>query len=479
LLTLTVCGIDPDPEDADHAMTTTPGPQPESAPASPPAPATPPAPADPLALVKTRSYVVLLLFGALVGVVVSFVAYFFLKSTTETQSWLFSTLPKQLGFMGAPVWWPIPILVVAGALVALAIRYLPGTGGHVAVFGFKPGATQPIELPGVIVAAFITLVCGAVLGPEAPLVAIGGGLAVLIVHLLRRDAPAMAVTVIGAAGTFAAISTLLGSPITAAFLLMEAAGLGGPIVGIVMLPGLLAAGVGTLIFVGLNSWTGYGTFSLAVPNIPPFTRPDGKELLWALVIGVAAPVVGTAIRRLGLLLLPLVERARPLVTPAIGLGVALLAMAFVEGSGKSNSYVLFSGQSALAPLIEHASTFSVGALALLLVCKGLAYAGCLPSFRGGPVFPAAFLGAAGGILLSHLPGLPMIAGAAMGIGALLTVMLNGMPLTAVLLVEVLFAPDAIALAPLVIIAVVVSHVVAVWIAPPMDEAATPSAPAST
>jgi hypothetical protein len=154
-------------------------------------------------------------------------------------------------------------------------------------------------------------------------------------------------------------------------------------------------------------------------------------------------------------------------------------VAFVEGTGKSVSYVLFSGQTQLAPLIEHAGTFSVGALALLLVCKGLAYSGCLSSFRGGPVFPGVFLGAVGGILLSHLPGLPMIAAVAMGIGALTTVMLNGMPLTSVLLVEVLFTPDAVALAPLVIIAVVVSHVLAVWLAPAMDAAAAPSAAAPT
>jgi H+/Cl- antiporter ClcA len=429
---------------------------------------------DPLALVRTRRYVVLLLFGAVVGVVVSFAAYWFLKSSQEAESWLYSSLPKQLGFAGPPAWWPIPILVVGGVLVALAIRYLPGTGGHVAVFGFKPGGTQPIELPGVVVAAFITLASGAVLGPEAPLVAIGGGLAILIVHLIRRDAPPMAVMVIGAAGSFAAISTLLGSPITAAFLLMEAAGLGGPTLGIVMLPGLLAAGVGALIFVGLGDWTGYGTFSLAVPNIPHFSHLDGAEFLWALAIGLAAGLLGTGFRRLGLLLLPVVERARFVVTPLIGLGVALLAVAFVEGTGKSLSYVLFSGQTSLAPLIENAGTFSVGALALLLVCKGLAYAGCLPSFRGGPIFPSLFLGATGGILLSHLPGLPLIAAAAMGIGALATAMLKGMPLTSVLLVAVLFPSDAITLTPLVIVAVVVSYVLVTWLAPTDTEAPTPA-----
>jgi hypothetical protein len=240
------------------------------------------------------------------------------------------------------------------------------------------------------------------------------------------------------------------------------------------MPGLLAAGIGTLIFVGLDHWTGFGTFSLAVPHIPPFTTPTGAEFLWAIGIGAASAVVGTGIRRLGLVIRPVVERWRLVVTPAIGLGVALLAMAFVEGTGKSESYVLFSGQTALTPLIEHASSFTVGALALLAVCKGLAYAGCLSSFRGGPTFPGMFIGAAGGILLSHLPGLPMIAGAAMGIGAMTTVMLNGLPLSSVLITTIFLAADGVALVPLVIVSVVVSFVVAAWIAPKSPEAAPAS-----
>ena len=75
---------------------------------------------------------------------------------------------------------------------------------------------------------------------------------------------------------------------------MEVSGLGGPMLGVVLVPGLLAAGVGALIFVGLDSWTGFGTFSLAVPNIPPFGSPTVAEFLWAIVIGVAAAVLGTA-----------------------------------------------------------------------------------------------------------------------------------------------------------------------------------------
>lgn len=66
--------------------------------------------------------------------------------------------------------------------------------------------------------------------------------------------------------------------------------------------------------------------------------------------------------------------------------------------------MLFSGQDALGPLISQSADHSVAALVLLLVCKGLPYSASLPSFRGGPEFPAMFLGSAGGIALSHLPG---------------------------------------------------------------------------
>ena len=92
----------------------------------------------------------------------------------------------------------------------------------------------------------------------------------LAVQLVKKDAPQAAVAVIAGAGSFAAIATLLGSPITGAFpLLMESAGLAGTMMGVVLVPGLLAAGVGALIFVGLDSWTGLGSFSLAIPDLPP------------------------------------------------------------------------------------------------------------------------------------------------------------------------------------------------------------------
>src|SRR4249919_446146 len=432
----------------------------------PHAPETP----DPAQQLRSRSYVAMLVLGALLGVPVAAVAYFYLKEVSVAQHWVFTTLPGELGFTSEPTWWPLLPLTVSGLLVGLSLRYLPGTGGHKPAEGFKAGGpVDPPDLPLIVVASFLTLSLGVVLGPEAPLIALGSGLGVLAIHLLKRDAPQTATMVIGAAGSFAAVSTLLGSPIVGAFLLMEAGGIGGPLMGVVLVPGLLAAGVGTLIFVGLDNWTGYGTFSLAIPNIPPFTSPTLAEFLWAIGIGLAAAVVGTVIRRGALALQPVVERRVVVVMPVVGLGIGAMAVIFAEFTSHPSSEVLFSGQDALPGLVEGAAGWTVGALILLAVCKGVAYSLALSSYRGGPTFPGMFIGAAAGIALSHLPGLPMIAGAAMGVGAMTTVML-GLPLTSVLLTAIFFSADGLALSPLIIVATVVAYVASARLAPPSTPA---------
>jgi H+/Cl- antiporter ClcA len=429
---------------------------------------------DPLALLRSRAYVRLLVLAALVGVPISAVAYGFLKLVAVLQDALFTDLPDGLGFDTPPTWWPLPLLAVSGLLVALAILRLPGTGGHSPADGFKPaGALPPVELPGVFLAALATLSFGVVLGPEAPLILIGSGLGVLAVHLAARDAPAQASAVIAAAGSFAAISSLLGSPILGAFLLLEAAGFGGPMLGVVLVPGLLAAGVGSLIFIGLDELTGFGTFSLAIPGLPPFDRPTLAMFGWAIVFGLVAAFVGRGIQLGALAVRPHVERRMLLLMPVLGVLIAGLAIGFSEATGHSVANVLFSGQTDLGPLIGGASGWTVGALLLLILCKALAYALSLSSFRGGPVFPSMFIGAAGGMAAAGLPGMELVPAVAMGIGAMCTVMLS-LPLTSTLLATLLIGADGLAAMPVVIVAVVVAYVTTAHLTPaaPAPDAAS-------
>ncbi|TFD95190.1 chloride channel protein [Cryobacterium lactosi] len=428
-------------------------------PAHPDPPAAPPSAADPLAVIRSRGYLRILLLAGLIGVPVSIAAYGFLALVDWLQAYLFTELPGVLGFASVPLWWPFPLLALAGLLVALSIQRLPGTSGHPPSEGFKAGGfPAPRELPGVVLAALATLALGAVLGPEAPLIALGGGLGALALLLIKKDSPPTAIAVIASAGSFAAVSTLLGSPLLGAFLLMEASGLAGAMLGVGLLPGLLAAGIGSLVFVGLDSWTGLGTFSLALPNLPAFSTPTLAMFLWALGLGAGCPLVAWGIRALARIVRPFVHAHRLLVTPVLGLLIAGLAVLFALVTGEDTTEVLFSGQSALPALISGGAAWPVGALLLLVLCKALAYGLSLSAFRGGPVFPAMFIGAALGVAASHLPGMALVPAVGVGIGAMCVSMLR-LPLTSVLLATVLLSSDAIAVMPLVIVAVVVAHVV--------------------
>jgi H+/Cl- antiporter ClcA len=249
--------------------------------------------------------------------------------------------------------------------------------------------------------------------------------------------------------------------------MLEATGLTKPKAKVVLLPGLLCAGIGFLVALAFHSWTGVG-MSLTISDVPSLARLTVTEFLWAIGFGIGAAALGASIQRLALLVRPRVEQRLMVMMPLAGLGIGALAFFYSQITGNGTADVLFSGEESLPRLVQSAGSFTVEALALLIVCKGLAYSIALGSFRGGPVFPAIFIGGAAGILFSHLPGLPVTAGIAMGMGAMASVMLR-MPLTAVLLASLLLGPEGIVAMPVVIVAVVVAFVFAERLQPTREE----------
>ena len=418
-----------------------------------------PAAMDPATVLRSRAYLSALVLAGILGIPISAAAYGFLALVAQIQKFVFTDLPGDVLSGGTPAWWPLPWLALCGLLTGAVIRYLPGNGGHSPAFGFRTGGGPPVdrELPGIVLAALATLSLGAVLGPEAPLIAIGGGLAALTVHLLKKDAPPMALTIMASAGSFAAVSTLLGSPILGAFLIMEVAGIGGVTLSLVALPGLLASGVGALVFIGLDNWTGLGTFSLALTTVPPAVDPTIALMAWGLGVGAVAAGLGWGIRWVGLSLRPVVHLNRVLVTTLLGLLVGVVAMVYQLISGHSATQVLFSGQAALPDLVAHVSEYSVATLVLLGVCKMAMYGISLSAFRGGPIFPAMLVGSVLGMVMAGLPGMSLSPAIAMGIGAMCVSMLR-LPLTSTLLAVLLLGSDGVSVTPEVIVAVVAGFV---------------------
>jgi Voltage gated chloride channel len=242
----------------------------------------------------------------------------------------------------------------------------------------------------------------------------------------------------GAAGSFAAFSFVFTSPIIAAVILIEATGLGRATLPVILLPGLVGAAIGTMVSIGFGSFTGLSTsaYALGALPLPEFHNPTAGNFAWTVALAAAIAGVAHLIRTGGMWTQRLAKPRPFMLLPLAGLIVSGLAIAFAQASGKGFDEVLFSGQDALSGLVSGAGTWSLSALALLIVFKCLGYSISLGSFRGGPTFPAIFLGAAGGIMASHLAGFPITAAVAVGMGAG-TVAILRLPLSAIVIASVL------------------------------------------
>jgi H+/Cl- antiporter ClcA len=432
--------------------------------------------ADPLARMRSRQFRALLVLAALVGVVASALAWGFLELVFHIQTWVFTDLPEAVGYDSTPLWWYLPVLAIAGVIVAFAIARLPGQGGHVPADGLNPAPTEPIAVPGVILAGTATIGLGLVLGPEAPLIAMGGGLGLLAIKLVRPDAPPEVHQVLAASAIFAALAFLFGSPVIAALILIEAAGLGGPRLPLVLVPGLLASGIGSLVWIGMGSWTGLSTTEVSISplHLPAFARPDIADFGWTILLGIAVAVVAFAVFRIARGTHRLAAPRPFLILPAVGLAVAGLAIAFSKAADHSVSDALFSGQGSIGSLVANPGAWSLSALALLLAFKGLAYGLSLGSFRGGPVFPAMFLGAAGGMMAAQLPGFDLTPAVAVGIGAAVASVLR-LPLSAVVLAVLLTLPAGPGASPLIIVGVVVAYLTTLALSARLPDAELPGA----
>jgi H+/Cl- antiporter ClcA len=280
-------------------------------------------------------------------------------------------------------------------------------------------------LTSILTAALASLSLGLVLGPEAPLIALGLGLGALAVRMIRLGGTSAQLLVF--AGAFAAIAALFGGPLVAAFLLFEVTAASGNIpaqqIGRALLPGFVAAGTGALVFTGVAGWQGLHQTSLSVPGLPPYDSVRISDIAWCLVLAALVAIVVVAIRHLAHRI-----AARPSVNPvallvAAGLGVGALAVVFRAIADRPVDLVLFSGQTELPAIVAEGSA---GVLALLVVAKGLAYALSLGSgFRGGPVFPAIALGVAAAMAAANVfPSLHTTPAVAAGIAAGTTAVLR-------------------------------------------------------
>jgi chloride channel protein, CIC family len=397
-----------------------------------------------------RAFLKLILLGALAGIPAALVAALFLAAVHELENWLWDD--------PTPPWYLIVGLPVAGAMIVIAARaLLPGDGGHRPLDGLSMAVMPLSYAPGIALAAIGTLAFGAVLGPEAPVIALGSITALAVTAFAPLGAQAR--TVVGTAGSFSAISALFGGPIVAGVMMVEAGGsrLGARLIP-ALLPGFVAAAVGYVIFIGFGDWGGLDAPGLAVPDLEVYKGNHLGDLLVAIAVGIVTTLVITFIHRFTVRVADRVEQRRrmPVLLLAGGLTVGLLALV-ADALGAEANEILFSGQSAIPEVIQESTT---SVLLLILAAKAAAYAVSLASgFRGGPIFPAVFLGVGIATLpvvwFDVSPTLAIAVGAAAGMAAQ-----TRFVLTSMLFGALLVGTDGVDAVPAAVLATVAAWITA-------------------
>lgn len=352
-----------------------------------------------------------MLIAGLVGLAFGYVV---LQIVNAGIAYIWETVPS--GWETTPIWYVVGILLVAAVLVYLIRTYI-GDAGHSPLAGITVSSLTPKQYLGAILAILASLFGGVVLGPEVALVATGSVVGGLVARSFKHTDPASEKKIVGF-GALGAILALFVGPLLA------------------------------------------GTASMG--GSPTSVEVD--QLGWAIVVAVIATVAVTIARLIGVL----VARAagpQPHLWILVGasLVIAVSALVMHYSTGEPVLYVVTSGEELITDL---PTLTSIGTVAAILICKAIAYAVSLGAgFRGGPFFPAMFVGAAAGLLVAlALPSGPGVQPAIV-VGVVAAVIATApmkWPIAIVLGIVIGFVMGTWTLVPAALIGAVVARAIPRW-----------------
>ena len=403
---------------------------------------------------ETRAYLKLLGVAALLGILSATLTFAFIWLVNVGQNAVWEQAAQAVGL--TPTLFTLAVCTLGGLLVGVLVRYFGDHSGIFAEMMVEFGHTGRFNYrhaPGIVATAFVSLVTGASLGPEAPLADACGSMGTWLADRLKLDE--RSTRALGFAGLSSMLAAFITSPFGGALLGLESARAGIDYAW-KLFPSLLASAVATTTFVLLTN-TYFGVL-YAFPDY----QLAGTDLLLAVPLGLAGALAGAifmlAIHWLRGLLRPLRHHlvVRGLIG-GLGLGIA----------GAIFPLILFSGEHQTETLIEQAAELGVVTLIALALIKLLVTALLLTcGWKGGYIFPAMFAGVALGMALHLLfPVVPVAVAVAATMGGAMVATMKA-PVFSALFVLTLVQHDT---APVIAIAVIVGALTTAWIsmtAPP-------------
>ncbi len=402
---------------------------------------------------KPKPYFRLMALVALMGIISAVVTFVFMFLVNQGTRLVWEQTAQALGIDA----WLFTILActLGGLLVGLLVKVF---GDHSGIFFEvmrefgKTGRFDYRSAPGIVATAFVSLISGASLGPEAPLADACGGIGTLVSDKLKLDE--QETRTMGYSGVSGMLAAFITNPFGGALLGMESAQ--GGVTGRsayfwLLFPSLLASAVSTVVFVLLS-----GVFFETLYQFPDYT-PKLAHIIYAVPLGLIGAVAGIVFMFLLQILQKFFQRMKGHVVLR-GL-VGGLVMGII---GALLPLTLFSGEEQTGELIANAAEIGVAMLIVLAVVKLFATSVLLSTgWKGGYIFPIMFAGVALGLALDLLfPGIPVAVCVAATVAGALVAALRA-PLFAALFTMVLVQKET---AAVVAVAIVVGALLTALIA---------------
>jgi H+/Cl- antiporter ClcA len=349
---------------------------------------------------KPKAYLRLMGLVALMGIVSALVTFAFMFLVDKGTRLIWEQAAQAIGIDARL--FTIFVCTIGGVLVGLLVKLF---GDHSGIFAEvmrefgKTGRFDSRNAPGIVITAFVSLISGASLGPEAPLADACGGIGTAVSDKLKLDE--QETRTMGYSGISGMLAAFITNPFGGALLSLESAqgGASGKMMYFWgLFPSLLASAMSTVVFVLLS-----GTFFETLYKFPAYT-PRLVDMISAVPLAILGGLVG-------LLFMVSLKRLQQLFQRMKGQVVlrGLIGGLSMGIIGALLPLTLFSGESESAELITKAPEIGVVMLIVLGIAKLFATSLLLATgWKGGYIFPIMFAGIALGLAVDLLfPGIPV------------------------------------------------------------------------
>jgi H+/Cl- antiporter ClcA len=345
-------------------------------------------------------FVKMIAASAVLGVLIGLISTFFIRLIQETSK-IFWT-DNWLGFAQNSPWAVVLIALVGGIIMGICVKFF-GTNDEgigfesVLIEVKKDGELGFKQIKRVVLNTFAGLVTGASIGPESPLITLGGFCGNYLARLLKTSKEqVMAFITIALGGS---IGVLLDSPVAGPILFAEQPPTKNNDTNrLLVFSSMIAASIGFGIYYILGSPLLKGH-----TLVPSYSGFKFVHLIYGLLIGIIGTAIGLALKYL--ILKTRVFSGRVLKKSVLRGAVAGLLIGIL---GAIWPLVLFDGSAQLSHLVTNISQYGAFTLLTLaivrLVTTSVALGG---GYQGGNIFPTIFIAGASGLAIhAILPAIP-------------------------------------------------------------------------